>query len=70
MGYDKVEDVLYKAYNEGIRDKVLEVSIGLKGSYYSYGDKIEKAYNIVKESEEIKLWKKTKKYSKVKRSQG
>mgnify|MGYP003675307128 FL=1 len=70
MGYDKVEDVLYKAYNEGIRDKVLKVSTKLEGSYYSYGDKIEKAYNIVKESEEIKLWKKTKKYSKVKRSQG
>ena len=68
MGCDKVEDVLYKAYNEGIRDKVLEVSIGLKGSYYSYGDKIEQAYKIVKENEEIKLWKKTKKYSKVKHS--
>lgn len=68
MGCDKVEDVLYKAYNEGIRDKVLEVSIGLKGSYYSYGDKVEEAYNIVKENEETKLWKKTKKYSKVKHS--
>jgi len=52
MGFDKVEDILYKAYNEGIRDKVLKVSSSLKGSYYSYGDKVEEAYKIVKENEE------------------
>ena len=68
MGFDKVEDILYKAYNEGIRDEVLKVSSSLKGSYYTYGDKVEEAYKIVKENEEKKLWKKTKKYSKVKRS--
>ena len=52
MGFDKVEDILYKAYNEGIRDKVLKVSSSLKGSYYTYGDKVEEAYKIVKENEE------------------
>lgn len=54
MGSDKVEDILYQAYNEGICDKVLKVSKSLKGSYYTYGDKIEKAYNIVKKEKDEK----------------
>ena len=47
---DKVEDILYQAHNE-----VLEVSKSLDGngkSYYCIGDKMEEAYNIVKNKKE------------------
>jgi len=47
MGSDRVEDVLYKAHGEGIYDDVIKVSKTLKGSYWTYGEKIEEAYNIV-----------------------
>jgi hypothetical protein len=51
---DKSEDILYQAHNEGIREEVMKVSKTLKGSYYTYGDKIEKAYNIVKKKQHEK----------------
>ena len=47
---DKVEDILYQAYAEGIWKEVLQVSKSLdnKGThFYSYGDKMEEAYRIV-----------------------
>ena len=47
---DKVEDILYQAYAEGIWKEVLQVSKSLdnKGKhFYSYGDKMEEAYRIV-----------------------
>ncbi len=50
---DKVEDILYKAYGEGIWSDVLSVSKSLEGKHYhTYGDKIEEAYNIVKTKKE------------------
>lgn len=50
---DKVEDILYKAYGEGIWSDVLSVSKSLEGKHYhTYGDKIEEAYNIVKTKRE------------------
>ena len=51
---DKIEDILYQAYYEGIREEVLNVSKSLDGTkhYYSFGDKIEEAYNIVKTKKE------------------
>ena len=58
MGCDKIEDILYKAHNEGIRDKVLKVSGDLKGSYYTLGDKLEAAYRIVKENEKTNYGRK------------
>tara|TARA_R110002012_G_scaffold299811_1_gene499119 strand:+ start:1075 stop:1248 length:174 start_codon:yes stop_codon:yes gene_type:complete len=55
---DKVEDILFKAHKEGIIDEVLEASSKLKDdNYYTYGDKIEVAYNITIE----KINKKNKK---------
>jgi len=48
---DKVEDILYQAYEEGIWRDVIETSKSLDNngkSYYSIGDKFEEAYNIVK----------------------
>tara|TARA_R110000796_G_C14460618_1_gene424463 strand:- start:648 stop:845 length:198 start_codon:yes stop_codon:yes gene_type:complete len=47
MGFDRVEDLLYKAHAEGLYNAVMEVSKTLKGSYYTYADKLEEAYNIV-----------------------
>ena len=47
---DKVEDILYQAYAEGIWKEVLQVSKSLenKGThFYSYGDKMDEAYRIV-----------------------
>ena len=50
---DKVEDILYQAHREGIWKEVMAVSKSLDGNtFYTYGDKIEKAYNIVKTKEE------------------
>jgi len=52
---DKVEDILYQAHNEGLWKEVLKVSKSLDGngkSYYSVGDKMEEAYNIVKNKKE------------------
>tara|TARA_R110000796_G_scaffold40092_1_gene99461 strand:+ start:85 stop:300 length:216 start_codon:yes stop_codon:yes gene_type:complete len=52
---DKVEDILYQAHNEGLWKEVLEVSKSLDGngkSYYCIGDKMEEAYNIVKNKKE------------------
>jgi len=52
---DKVEDFLYQAHNEGIWKEVLDESKRLEDSgkrFYSYGDKIEAAYNIVKTKKE------------------
>ena len=46
---DKVEDILYQAHREGIWKEVMAVSKSLDGNtFYTYGDKIEEAYNIVK----------------------
>lgn len=47
---DKVEEILHKAYEEGIHNEVLKESSKLEGYYYTYGDKIEIAYNNVKEN--------------------
>jgi len=49
---DKVEDILYQAHSEGIKDEVLEVSHSLNRHFYTYGDKIEEAYRIVKQKRE------------------
>jgi hypothetical protein len=52
---DKVEDILYQAYNEGIWKDVMEVSKSLDNNgkaYYSVADKFEEAYNIVKTKKE------------------
>jgi len=52
---DKVEDILYQAHNEGIWKEVLDESKYLENNgkrFYSYGDKIEAAYNIVKTKKE------------------
>ncbi len=52
---DKVEDILYQAHKEGIWEEVLQVSKSLDGEgkhFYSYGDKIEEAYKIVKTKKE------------------
>ena len=47
---DKVEDILYQAYEEGIWKEVMEASNSLDNkTYYSMGDKYEEAYRIVKE---------------------
>tara|TARA_R110001592_G_scaffold75219_2_gene227742 strand:+ start:277 stop:453 length:177 start_codon:yes stop_codon:yes gene_type:complete len=51
---DKSEDILYQAHNEGIWEEVMKVSKTLKGSYYTYGDKLEQAYNIVKKKQHEK----------------
>ena len=48
---DKVEDILYQARNEGIWKEVLDASKSLENSnrhFYDYGDRLEAAYNIVK----------------------
>ena len=48
---DKVEDILYQAHSEGIWKEVLDTSKSLENSnrhFYDYGDKLEAAYNIVK----------------------
>jgi len=53
---DKVEDILYQAYSEGIWDKVIAVSKTLSEKHWhTYGDKIEEAYNIVKRKKMKKL---------------
>ena len=48
---DKIEDVLYKAHYEGIKDKVLEESNRLsklkKYKHLEVGDRLEIAYNKV-----------------------
>jgi len=51
---DKIEDILYQAHREGIWNEVINVSKSLDGTkhYYSFGDKIEEAYNIVKTKKE------------------
>lgn len=52
---DKVEDILYQAHTEGIWKEVLDESKHLEKNgkhFYSYGDKIEAAYNIVKTKKE------------------
>ena len=50
---DKIEDILYKAHNEGIKDKVRKESNKLskqtKYKYLEVGDRLEMAYNNVKE---------------------
>ena len=48
---DKVEDILYQAYEEGIWKEVMQVSKSLDTngkSYYTVADKFEEAYRIVK----------------------
>jgi len=51
---DKIEDILYKAHDEGIWSEVITVSKSLDGvkHFHTYGDKIEEAYNIVKTKRE------------------
>ena len=53
---DKIEDILFKAYYEGIKDKVLIESSRLstqnKYKHLEVGDRLEIAYN--------KIWKKYK----------
>lgn len=52
---DKLEDILFKAYKEGIVDDVLNLSSNLEDNkYFTYADKIEEAYNIVKNKNQIK----------------
>ena len=49
---DKVEDILYQAYGEGIYEEVMAVSKSLsdgKRSWPTVGDKFEEAYLIVKQ---------------------
>jgi hypothetical protein len=53
MGFDKLEEILYQAHSEGIYTKVMEKSSELTKQYYTVGDKIEEAYNIVKKEIEI-----------------
>ena len=48
---DKVEDILYQAWSEGLWKEVMEVSKSLDNNgkfYQSVGDKFEEAYYIVK----------------------
>lgn len=49
---DKIEDVLYKAHYEGIKDKVIEESTRLsklkKYKHLEVGDRLEVAYNTIK----------------------
>ena len=53
---DKLEDILFKAYKEGIVDDVLNLSSNLEvNKYFTYADKIEEAYNIVKNKNQIKI---------------
>ena len=40
MGFDRVEDLLYKAHAEGLYNAVMKMSKTLKGSYYTYADKL------------------------------
>jgi len=52
---DKVEDILYQAYEEGIWKEVMQVSKSLDNngkSYYTVADKFEEAYRIVKTKKE------------------
>ena len=53
---DKIEDILYKAYYEGIKYKVLtesnRLSTQVKYKYLEVGDRLEIAYN--------NIWKKYK----------
>ena len=50
---DKVEDILYQAYDEGIYNEVMAVSKSLDDkSYWTIADKFEEAYNIVKTKRE------------------
>ena len=50
---DKVEDILYQAYEEGLWHEVMEESKSLDGNHYhTYGDKFEEAYRIVKTKKE------------------
>jgi|TARA_R110001592_G_scaffold159830_2_gene391522 hypothetical protein len=55
---DKVEDILYQAHKEGIWKEVLNVSksLDVEGKHWhTYGDKIEQAYNMVKNKKRKKL---------------
>mgnify|MGYP003660715342 FL=1 len=54
---DKTEDILYQAHKEGLREEVIATSQSLDGAkhWYTYGDKIEEAYNIVKSKKKKKL---------------
>tara|TARA_R110001592_G_scaffold39992_4_gene131507 strand:- start:1500 stop:1676 length:177 start_codon:yes stop_codon:yes gene_type:complete len=49
----KVEEILYQAYDEGIKDKVIRESNKLKKlakyKYLETGDRLEIAFNNVKE---------------------
>jgi len=52
---DKVEDILYQAYGEGIYEEVMAVSksLGNGGKVWpTVGDKFEEAYNLVKQQKE------------------
>ena len=55
---NKIEDILYKAHHEGIKNKVLtESSKLLKQSKYKYlevGDRLEVAYNNIWKKYKIK----------------
>ena len=49
---DKIEEILYQALDEGIKDKVLKESNRLgklnKYKYFEVGDRLEIAYNNIK----------------------
>jgi len=52
---DKVEDILYQAYDEGIWTEVMAASKSLDNngkSYYTVADKFEEAYWMVKKQKE------------------
>ena len=55
---NKIEDILYKAHHEGIKNKVLTESLKLsKQSKYKYlevGDRLEVAYNNIWKKYKIK----------------
>jgi len=55
---NKIEDILYKAHHEGIKNKVLTESLKLsKESKYKYlevGDRLEIAYNNIWKKYKIK----------------
>tara|TARA_R110000822_G_scaffold179651_1_gene319458 strand:+ start:20 stop:295 length:276 start_codon:yes stop_codon:yes gene_type:complete len=50
---DKIEDVLYEAFRDGIKDEVISESTRLsklkKYKYLEIGDRLEIAYNNIKE---------------------
>ena len=55
---DKIEDILFKAYHKGIKDKVLTESLRLstqsKYKYLEVGDRLEIAYNNIWKKYKIK----------------